>query len=74
MEEGQYVNKNDARYASSETCEKALLAKFMKIKQNTKIDSLYNETNKYKYYFQDFNNKNKLKLYVGKNCNMCGIY
>ena len=41
--DGQYVNKNGARYASSETYEKALLAKFMKIKQNTKIDSLYNE-------------------------------
>ena len=46
--DGEYVNKNGARYASSETYEKALLAKFMKIKQNTKIDSLYNETNKYK--------------------------
>ena len=48
--DGQYVNKNGARYASSETYEKALLAKFMKIKQNTKIDSLYNETNKYKLF------------------------
>ena len=48
--DGQYVNKNGARYASSETYEKALLAKFTKIKQNTKIDSLYNETNKYKLF------------------------
>ena len=48
--DGEYVNKNGARYASSETYEKALLAKFMKIKQNTKIDSLYNETNKYKLF------------------------
>lgn len=48
--DGEYVNKNGARYASSETYEKALLAKYTKIRQNTKIDSLSQETNKYKLF------------------------
>jgi hypothetical protein len=50
MEKDQYVNKHGARYASSETYERSLLDKFTKIKQNTKIDSLYQETNKYKLF------------------------
>lgn len=48
--DGEYVNKNGSRYASSETYEKALLAKYTKIRQNTKIDSLSQETNKYKLF------------------------
>ena len=48
--DGEYVNKNGARYASSETYEKALLAKYTKIRQSTKIDSLSQETNKYKLF------------------------
>lgn len=48
--DGEYVNKNGARYASSETYEKALLAKYTKIRQLTKIDSLCQETNKYKLF------------------------
>ena len=50
MEKDQYVNKHGARYASSETYERCLLDKFTKIKQNTKIDSLCQETNKYKLF------------------------
>lgn len=45
-----YVNKHGKRYASSETYEKMLLSKYMKIRQNTKIDSLCQETNKYKLF------------------------
>ena len=48
--DGQYVNKNGDRYASSETYEKALLDRYTKIRQNTKIDSLSQETNKYKLF------------------------
>ena len=48
--DGQYVNKNGARYASSETYEKSLLDKYTKIRQNTKVDSLSQETNKYKLF------------------------
>lgn len=48
--DGEYVNKNGSRYASSETYEKALLAKYTKIRQSTKIDSLSQETNKYKLF------------------------
>lgn len=50
MEDGQYVNKNGARYASAETYEKSLLNKFTKIRQTTKIDSLYQEANKYRLF------------------------
>jgi len=50
MEKDQYVNRHGARYASSETYERSLLDKFTKIKQTTKIDSLYQETNKYKLF------------------------
>jgi len=50
MENGQYVNKNGARYASAETYEKMLLNKFSKIRQTTKIDSLAQEANKYKLF------------------------
>ena len=46
----QYVNKNGLRYASSETYEKSLLDKYTKIRQNTKVDSLSQETNKYKLF------------------------
>jgi hypothetical protein len=46
----EYVNKHGKRYASSESYEKALLAKYTKIRQNTKIDSLSQETNKYKMF------------------------
>ena len=48
--DGQYVNKNGLRYASSETYEKSLLDKYTKIRQNTKVDSLCQETNKYKLF------------------------
>jgi hypothetical protein len=48
--DGEYVNKHGKRYASSETYEKALLDKYTKIRQNTKIDSLSQETNKYKLF------------------------
>ena len=48
--DGQYINRNGARYASSETYEKCLLDKYTKIRQNTKIDSLSQETNKYKLF------------------------
>ena len=48
--DGEYVNKNGARYASSETYEKSLLNKYTKIRQNTKIDSLCQEVNKYKLF------------------------
>ena len=48
--DGQYVNKNGLRYASSETYEKSLLDKYTKIRQNTKVDSLSQETNKYKLF------------------------
>ena len=48
--DGQYINKNGARYASSETYEKSLLDKYTKIRQRTKIDSLSQETNKYKLF------------------------
>lgn len=46
----EYVNKHGKRYASSETYEKSLLDKYAKIRQNTKIDSLSQETNKYKLF------------------------
>ena len=46
----EYVNKHGKRYASSETYEKSLLDKYTKIRQNTKIDSLSQETNKYKLF------------------------
>ena len=48
--DGEYVNKNGKRYASSETYEKSLLSKYTKIRQTTKIDSLSQETNKYKLF------------------------
>ena len=48
--DGEYVNKHGKRYASSETYEKALLDKYTKIRQSTKIDSLSQETNKYKLF------------------------
>ena len=48
--DGEYVNKHGKRYASSETYEKALLTKYTKIRQSTKIDSLSQETNKYKLF------------------------
>ena len=48
--DGEYVNKHGKRYASSETYEKSLLAKYTKIRQTTKIDSLNQETNKYKLF------------------------
>lgn len=48
--DGEYVNKHGKRYASSETYEKTLLAKYTKIRQSTKIDSLSQETNKYKLF------------------------
>ena len=48
--DGEYVNKNGARYASSETYEKSLLNKYTKIRQYTKIDSLCQEVNKYKLF------------------------
>ena len=48
--DGQYINKNGARYASAENYEKMLLDKYTKIRQNTKIDSLSQETNKYKLF------------------------
>lgn len=48
--DGKYVNRHGARYASSETYEKSLLAKYTKIRQSTKIDSLCQETNKYKLF------------------------
>jgi len=48
--DGEYVNKHGKRYASSESYEKTLLAKYTKIRQNTKIDSLSQETNKYKLF------------------------
>ena len=37
----KYVNKNGARYASSENYEQSLLDKMTKIKLNTEIDNLY---------------------------------
>lgn len=48
--DGEYVNKHGKRYASSETYEKSLLAKYTKIRQTTKIDSLNQETIKYKLF------------------------
>ena len=48
--DGEYVNKHGKRYASSETYEKSLLTKYTKIRQTTKIDSLSQETNKYKLF------------------------
>lgn len=48
--DGQYINRNGARYASSEIYERSLLDKYTKIRQNTKIDSLCQETNKYKLF------------------------
>lgn len=48
--DGEYVNKNGARYASSQTYEKSLLNKYSKIRQSTKIDSLCQEVNKYKLF------------------------
>ena len=50
MENGGYVNRNGARYASSETYERSLYEKFAKIKTSTKIDSLCQEVNKYKLF------------------------
>ena len=50
MEPNNYVNKRGARYASAETYEKMLLDKYTKIKQSTKIDSLYQEVNKYRLF------------------------
>jgi hypothetical protein len=50
LEPNNYVNKRGARYASSETYEKMLLDKYTKIKQNTKIDSLSQEANKYRLF------------------------
>lgn len=46
----EYVNKYGKRYASSETYERSLLDKYTKIRQSTKIDSLSQETNKYKMF------------------------
>ena len=46
----EYVNKHGKRYASSESYEKALLDKYTKIRESTKIDSLSQETNKYKLF------------------------
>ena len=48
--DGEYVNKHGKRYASSESYEKALLDKYTKIRQSTKIDSLSQETNKYNLF------------------------
>lgn len=48
--DGQYVNKNGARYASAENYEKMLLDKYTKIRTNTNIDSLCQETNKFKLF------------------------
>lgn len=48
--DGEYINKHGKRYASSESYEKALLDKYTKIRQSTKIDSLSQETNKYKLF------------------------
>ena len=48
--DGEFVNKHGKRYASSETYERALLDKYAKIRQYTKIDSLCQETNKYKLF------------------------
>lgn len=48
--DGEYVNKHGKRYASSEIYEKSLLTKYTKIRQTTKIDSLSQETNKYKLF------------------------
>lgn len=44
----KYVNRQGKRYASSETYENALKATFLKIKNNTEIDSLSQELQKYK--------------------------
>ena len=43
----KYVNKHGKRYASSETYEVALKNTFLKIKNNTRIDSLSQELHKY---------------------------
>lgn len=48
--DSEFVNKNGARYASSETYEKMLLDKYTKIRQNTNIDALSQEVNKYKLF------------------------
>lgn len=41
-----YVNKNGARYASSDGYEKRLVSKITKIRENTRIDALYQELKK----------------------------
>lgn len=44
----EYINKNGARYASSETYEKDLLEKITKIKTSTEIDVIYQSLRKQK--------------------------
>jgi len=43
----KYVNKSGKRYASSNTYEEALMAKYVYIRDNTKIDSLSKELKRY---------------------------